>query len=261
MTSNENPLEAALSRAAREPAHRPELYRLLLDSTILVLGHANHFSGGATSIPAGASIAIQPWSHPDGSPVIPFFTSVAALQRAIDREERYIALNARSFFEITRGSTLVLNPRSDVWKEFLPREVEALLTAGVNQLTQTRVVTEPTQVLLGQPKIYPTALVSSLRLLLAKHPNVIAAYLAMMAAPSIDGNPHLIVGIEGDGNIDAAIRDAGAVAAEASTDNAPVDFVRVVRDGQGFNRYFLEEVKPFYSQPPKSVWNSLFGRN
>ena len=34
-----NGLELALAKAATEPAHRPEFYRLLLESQVLVLGH------------------------------------------------------------------------------------------------------------------------------------------------------------------------------------------------------------------------------
>ena len=44
-TSQENPLETSLRLAADEPAHRPEFYRTLLDSTVYILGTAGAAQG------------------------------------------------------------------------------------------------------------------------------------------------------------------------------------------------------------------------
>src|SRR4029077_11304866 len=186
---------------------RPEFYRLLLESTIFILGSSasGQMEDGPVTLKANTQIQVTNWIRPDGSSVIPFFSSLRALQRAIADDEKYIALPARTFFEITRGAELILNPRSEFGKEFRAAEVEALLTEGVNQVATPMVAEKATEVLLGQPANYPHALVASLTTLLAKHSNVRAAYLALMHNTSRDEKPHLIVGIEADGDFENVI--------------------------------------------------------
>src|SRR3989442_7817161 len=121
MQTEENALELALMLAASEPAHRPEFFRLLLESTVFVLGSSGQLPEGLegrVTLEAETKVEIQNWSKPDGSTAVPFFSSLRALQLAIQDDQRYIALPARTFFEMTRGSNLVLNPRSDCGKEF-----------------------------------------------------------------------------------------------------------------------------------------------
>ncbi len=246
MRTEEDPLERALRLAASEPAHRPEFYRLLLESTVLVLGSAGEATDGKLELQAGSKIALQNWEKPDGSLIVPFFSSIAPLRRAITVQQNYIALPARSLFEITRGATLVLNPNSTCSKEFLPAEIGSLLSEGGAMIPTQTVIEQPTQVLLAQPEEYPTAMTASLCILFAKHPNVAAAYLALMHAPSLHAEPHLIVGIQADGDIERVMREAGAVAADSSYDGRPVDLVIVVPGEAGLAEYFIEQTTPFY---------------
>ncbi len=248
MQTEDNALEVALMLAASEPAHRPEFFRLLLESTIFILGSSGQMDEGSVTLKANTQIQIQNWVKPDGSSVIPFFSSLRALQLAIQSDEQYIALPARTFFEITRGAELILNPRSEYGKEFTRTEVEALLAEGVSRLPEQRVVEKDTQILLGQPSNYPTAMVASLTTLLAKHSNVKAAYLALMHDVSMDEKPHLIVGIEAEGDFENVIREAGTVAADTAPNGEPVDLIRLIRGEPGVGQYFLEEVKPFYER-------------
>lgn len=242
-------LEAVLEAAARDPAERPAFYRALLAATVYVIGHVEGTVVDGI-VPAGGQLALQSWERPDGSTILPFFTSVKALQRAIEGPSEWVALNARSLFETTRGSSLVLNPRSDYGKEFTPAEIEALLTAGVNTLPERRVVEKPAQVLLGQPALYPTALTQALARLFAKQPGLRAAYLALMQQPP-EPQPALVIGLECEGDMGPIVREAGVVAQDMQA--GPVDFVQVMRGEEGLSRYLLEETKPFYergSEPP-----------
>ncbi len=259
MEIEENALERALRRAADEPAERPEFYRLLLESTVFVIGTSGQLSEERETLEAGSNVQIQNWQRQDGSPVIPFFSSIEALQRAIDREESYMALPARPLFEMTRGATLVLNPRSDYGKEFFPNEIESLLSDGINKRPAQRVVKKETKVLLGQPKDYPAAIVASLTTLLSKHSNVKAAYVALMHDPSVDEKPHLVIGIEADNHFEKVIREAGTVAGDMAPGGEPVDLVRVVRGESGLSQYFVDEVKPFYERTWGSKLKSVFG--
>lgn len=120
----EKKLEELLKQAADEPAYRPEFYSVLLESTIYIIGDTGNSGSGQCKLEAGSKINIQSWEDQDGNPVIPFFSSLEMLQKAINTELSYLALPANSFFEMTLGSTLFLNPKSDYGKEFTPSEVE-----------------------------------------------------------------------------------------------------------------------------------------
>jgi hypothetical protein len=256
--AQENSLEEALRLAADEPSYRPEFYRLLLESSVYILGHSDGPPSGTRTLEAGENISIRNWERDDGSPVIPFFTSLAALQKAIEEETTYLKLPARSLFEMTRGAVLVLNPRSPYGKEFFPNEIEALLASGLNRLPEQRVTKEETQVLLGQPANYPSKMVDALTAFLAKRSNVKAAYLALMHDPSQDDKPRLLVGIDAEGDVEQIIREAGVVAAGTSPDGEPVDLVRIEGGDRGLSEYFIREVKPFYERSWGSRLKSIF---
>ncbi|MDR9863332.1 MULTISPECIES: enhanced serine sensitivity protein SseB [Pseudomonas] len=257
-TQQENALEKSLRLAADEPAHRPEFFRTLLSASVYVLGTTGT-SDGVVNLEAGSKVSIAHWEKADGNPVIPFFSSLQTLQKSIDSEESYLELPARSLFEMTQGATLFLNPKSPYGKEFFPEEVRNLLSDQVGQKATTRTVEKETKVLLGQPAQYPTKMVQSLTQLLAKHPNVSRAFLAMMHDTSVDEKPHLIVGIEVDGDFERVMREAGNVAGDTAAPGEPVDLYRVTASESGLSDYFLRETKPFYERKSVSKWRSFFG--
>ncbi|TXH02530.1 MAG: enhanced serine sensitivity protein SseB [Nevskiaceae bacterium] len=260
MEEPQNPLEMALAKAATDPAERPTFYRLLMESEVFVLGRVEGDSGaGRRTIGAGEKIALVNWEKKDGTRVIPFFASLDALRRALKDEQPYLGLSSRSLFEMTKGSPLVLNPASSHAKEFLPKEVEALLSTGMNQVAQTRVVQKATQVLLGQPANYPSEIVSSLTSLLAKHSAVEAAYLCLMHDPSTQDKPSLVVGFEGGEGIERAMQEAGSVATDTAPKGVPVDFVRVRPGDEGVSAYLKKSTKPFYERTWGSKLKSFFG--
>jgi hypothetical protein len=242
---DENALEQALRLAAGEPAHRPDFYAALLESTVYVLGHAAGAGPGAGTTERDQEVSIQHWARPDGSAVIPFFTSLPALRRAVAGEGGTLGLPARALFEMTRGAALALNPRSDFGKEFLPSEIEALLSGGVNRLPEG---VKATQVVLGQPKEVPARLVDSLRAFLARRPGVRAAYLAQMQDPLRYETPHLVVGLEAEGEVEQLFREVGAVAGDAAPAGVAVDLVRVTPGEAGLSQYFLASVRPFHQR-------------
>ena len=60
--------------------------------------------------------------------------------------------------------------------------------------------------------------------------------------------PHLIVGIEAEGDFENVVREAGTVAADTAPAGEPVDLIRVIRGESGIGQYFLEKVKPFFER-------------
>lgn len=241
-----NPLEAALYQAATEPAARPGFYRCLMASDVFIIGRTDHPGDGSKTLEAGAKLAIAHMEKPDGTPFIPFFSSLEALSQVLREEAGYVSMPARDLLEMTRGATLILNPGLDYGKEFFANETEALLATGMNHATTERIVQQATKVLLGQPANPPSDMLASLSKLLAKHPDIQAAYLCLMSDAGASAAPVLVVGLEGEGDITAAMKEAGAVAADTAPRGEPVDFVLVRRGEGGIAGYFLESVEPFY---------------
>lgn len=242
----QTPLDAALAQAAVDPAARPDFYRLLVRSEVFVLGRTEYPGEGSRTLGAGEQVQLRAWTKTDGTEILPFFTSLAALQRAIQEEEPYLTMPSEALFELAQGTALVLNPGSPYGKEFLPGEIEALLASGVNRQAETRVVQEATQVLLGQPADYPKAMVQALTDLLPRHAAVKAAYLCQMHDPSSEPGLSLVIGLEGEGDLRRALQDAGVVAAETGPAGRAVDLVRVTPGAQGLSDYFTTSVAPFY---------------
>lgn len=78
---------------------------------------------------AGASpVTLQHWEKQDGGSAIPFFTSVATLERAVAGPQPFVALPVRTLFAMTAGAELFLNPKPPYGKSFAPDEVTALLS-------------------------------------------------------------------------------------------------------------------------------------
>jgi hypothetical protein len=130
--------------------------------------------------------------------------------------------------------------RPDFFKTLLNSTVYVLGTAGTDeghgQEPAQRTVEKDTNVLLGQPSQYPSRMVNSLTQLLAKHRNVKRAFLALMHDPSVDQKPHLIIGIEADGDFERVMREAGNVAGDTPPpDGKPVDLYRVQEGGTGLS--------------------------
>lgn len=243
-----NALEISLISAASEPANRPEFYKLLLNSRIYVIGHSDNPREGESLLPVGSKLSIINWEKQDGTPAIPFFTSIDALRNALKEEAGYVAMPAKDLFEMTRGSILVLNPSSTHVKEFSPTEIDTLLSTGINRIAVEHTIQEDTKVLLGQPSHYPLEMVLSLSKLLTKHPTVKAAYLCLMSHEKPDSAPSLVVGVRGAGDIRTAMKAAGTVAADTAPKGAPVDFIEVKIDDEGISEYFLRSVQPFYER-------------
>src|SRR5687768_16188018 len=98
----ENGLEQALRRAMTDRSARLEFYRTLLESNVLVLGSpGDEEAGDAAAEPAG-EIRILHSVKPDGSPLIPFFSSVEALRQAIEEDRSYMEIPVRALFEATQ---------------------------------------------------------------------------------------------------------------------------------------------------------------
>jgi hypothetical protein len=84
------------------------------------------------------------------------------------------------------------------------------------------------------------------------------AFLALMHDPSMDEKPHIVIGIEADGDITVIFREAGNVAADCATPGEPVDMIRVTEDDTGISSYMLSQTKPFYERRWGAKLRSMF---
>ena len=255
-----NLLEQALRLAAEDAANRPDFYRLLLESTVFVVGEADETEDGDRMVGSGENVSIQQWQQPDGSMVIPFFTSPAAVEQAVDDPVSCMGLPARTLFESTRGATLVLNPNNEYGKQFLPDEIEAILSDGVPRPPKPRVEQEDTSVIFGQPQNYPTRMVDALISFLAKRSEVRTAYLAQLTDDSpIDSKPHLAIAIHVEGAFERLFGEIAAVAGDTAPRNERVVLYPIAPGGGGLDDYFFDYVTPFYESSWGERLNNTFG--
>jgi hypothetical protein len=218
----ENELEAALMRAATDAAARPEFCHLLVASDLFLIGRTDAVSNGDPHIlPAGGHLEIASIVE-KGRAYHPIFSSLRRLREYLEQPDNYVRLNGRDLFECTRGAALRLNPGSDYGKTFFPEEIENLLHP---ERASPVVIHKPTQVLIGQPAIYPHALVDALGQAFARLPEVLSAYLVQVAFP--DGPPHPLIGVETSGEwppVSAEIgRTAAAIVPGMLIDAMPLD--------------------------------------
>ena len=128
MQPEENKLELLLRLAYADPARRQEFYQALLGATVHVIGTPETPLDDKGSYAQGDKISVVTWKTEGGTPIIPFFSSIEKLQLVIEGEASYMSFPARGLFEMTRGTRLVLNPRSEFTKEFAVAEIEGLLS-------------------------------------------------------------------------------------------------------------------------------------
>lgn len=243
MSDSKNELETLLEQAATEPAHRPEFFRVLLESTVWVPGEAAQ----GEAVNADSAVELQHWEKDDGGSVIPFFTSVDALQQAISHEQAFVAMPVRTLFEMTLGETLFLNAKLPTGKEFTPREISHLVSGEGDPLSQQEVLEGTTSLLLSEVAEPPAQMVESLTTLFKNLKTVKRAFLCSIKEQA-DEQPNLLIGIEADGDIDAIIRQAGSVATDTLPGDEPVDICLITEGEKGISHFMMAHITPFYER-------------
>lgn len=250
----EQQLEQLLEKAFDDPALRPQFLALLLNSDIYFLGsssndvdiHVEH------TLSEGSQIQIKSWNKADGTEILPFFTSLEKLQKAIQDPESYLKIHTQSFFELTLGATLALNPNSGYGKEFTAEEIQGLLSSDFENSAQPYEYEENTQVLMSQPQPYPLAMAENLNRFLVSHREVTSAYLAQIHDTQRDPEPTLVIGLLIDQLIEEKQLQAlkgkvGNMVVDNLENKKPIDlFIIDSNDKEGLSHYLLMETKPFY---------------
>lgn len=243
MSKTKNELETLLEQAATEPAYRPAFFRTLLDSTVWVPGNAAE----GEAVVEESALDIQHWEKDDGTSVIPFFTSLAALQQAIDEEQAFVVMPARTLFEMTLGETLFLNAKLPTGKEFTPREISHLVGEEGSPLSQQEVLEGGTALLLSEVAEPPAQMVDSLTTLFKSIKTVKRAFICSIKEQA-DAQANLLIGIEAEGDIEEIIHAAGSVATDTLPGDEPVDICQVAEGEKGISHFMLAHITPFYER-------------
>lgn len=249
-----NLLEIALVSAASDPSARPQFYRELLDSKVLIVpaGEAPHIIGGV--VPENTNITIANVES-GGRSFVPFYSSEARLSPGT----RFLQLDAKAFFELTKGAALVLNPGSAYGKEFVPEEITDLVSGSLFKPLHQHVVKKGTQVLIGQPSEYPTALVAALAKLYARMPAVRRAFVAFYHDTSRESEGGLLLAIDADDtcDFDRLSAETGIVISSVTKPQKYVDVIRYCAGKEGIASY-IDEQSPFYRRNSISgLWRRL----
>ncbi|ESS57027.1 hypothetical protein EDP2_3012 [Enterobacter cloacae S611] len=243
MSETKNELETLLEQAATEPAYRPAFFRTLLDSTVWVPGNAAE----GEAVVEDSALDIQHWEKDDGTSVIPFFTSLAALQQAVDDEQAFVVMPARTLFEMTLGETLFLNAKLPTGKEFTPREISHLVGEEGSPLSQQELLEGGTALLLSEVAEPPAQMVDSLTTLFKSIKTVKRAFICSIKEQA-DAQANLLIGIEAEGDIEEIIHAAGSVATDTLPGDEPVDICQVTEGEKGISHFMLAHITPFYER-------------
>ncbi|HFC93176.1 MAG TPA: hypothetical protein ENJ51_10230 [Leucothrix mucor] len=218
-----NPLEQALFNSASDNSLLPTFYDLLMKSNVFILGSIIGKENGTFNINEDQEFDIQHWENEeDNSPVIPFFTSMQMLQQAIPEDTSYIEIPSTSFMEMTLGVSLVLNPNTDYGVELDFSDVSGLLDVDPVALLDEKSDDEEVEdgeMFLGILDNRPEKLCKAMTEVFSNYPEVETAYMAAIHVPSESKEAHLLIGIEGKGDLDAAIPDIADKIPEKENDS------------------------------------------
>ena len=243
MTFNpENDLERALQRAMAEPALRPEFYRQLLDSKLFIIGQIGRAAGEEDkTAPANDRLMIATLSH-EGREYHPLFSALSRLKSFAQEDGvAHLDFDGRTLFQATKGASFILNPGSECGKMLVPEEIAGMLNDPANRQVRARI---------GQPAVYPQALVDGLKALFAKRPEVVGAHLVEIAIEGSDEPPHPMIGVETEGDWGDLSQAMGDVMKTTDLDTV-IDMLALDRIQPTGIMQALMQMPPFYKREAK----------
>ncbi|TLV17515.1 enhanced serine sensitivity protein SseB [Klebsiella indica] len=243
MSETKNELEILLEKAATEPGHRPAFFRTLLEATVWVPGAAAE----GEPVAEDSVLDLQHWEKDDGTSVIPFFTSLQALQEVVKDEQSFVAMPVRTLFAMTLGETLYLNAKLPTGKEFSPREISHLLGEEGSPLSSQTVLEGGESLLLSEVAEPPAQMVDSLTTLFKTLKTVKRAFLCSIK-DSADAPANLLIGIEAEGDIEEIIQATGSVATDTFPGDEPIDICQVMEGEKGISHFMIAHITPFYEK-------------
>ena len=236
----ENPLESALLRATTDAGARPEFYRLLMASNLIVAGDAGR------RVPAGAALKLRSndrlqlaFASRGGRDFHPIFSSMSRLEHFAPQGIEHFRLLGRDLFTTARGTPFVLNPGSKFGKELAPDEIAYWLS----QLVGRRLRKDDFETVVAS-RTHPARLTKALGILFVNR-QVTTARLAEIHR---DGSePRRVLAVETDSNWRKLSREI-AVAVDAATPDFALELVRLNTTARDPLTRKLLAISPFYER-------------
>lgn len=181
------------------------------------------------------------------------FTSPDCLSRADQKLNEYLVIDARSLLKsIPEGHSLVLNSGQNYGKIFLYNEIQDILTGRLPESATRRFeIKQKTNVLIGQPKEYPVALVECLIEHMSRDGDIDRAYLVWVKLEN-ERMPHAMVGIKFNQNAktkyDEVVLELGEISHKKIKKGEYVDFIEIKENLLGVTEYMVHKTKPFYDR-------------
>lgn len=217
--------------------------RTLLESTVWVPGTAAQ----GEAVVEDSALDLQHWEKEDGTSVIPFFTSLEALQQAVEDEQAFVVMPVRTLFEMTLGETLFLNAKLPTGKEFMPREISLLIGEEGNPLSSQEILEGGESLILSEVAEPPAQMIDSLTTLFKTIKPVKRAFICSIKENE-EAQPNLLIGIEADGDIEEIIQATGSVATDTLPGDEPIDICQVKKGEKGISHFITEHIAPFYER-------------
>ncbi len=221
----ENELEKALLLAATQQAAPAAFYGLLLDSELLVLGEI------------GKEMSLETVEN-GGQKYHPVFSSAKRLKDFLQTPTPSFRMPCRALFQFTRGASFVINPGSELTKTFSPDEIAWCME---------KFPPRSGDLIVAQPKAFPTKLVKALCVLFTSRSLIRAAHLVYVAREGIDTEGHPMIGLEADGDVPRLAQEIIALH-EAVFPGKPIDVVYLPEGPLDPLQKHLLSVPPFYKR-------------
>ena len=247
-TFPENELEIALMNAAEKISSRKNFYMKLLWSDLYTLTYKDFIKEegieeGLIEFKKGTPVQFVTLENGE----IPIFTSKNRIfdNGIVKDEVPYFTFKGKDLFSFTKGANFILNPFSDFGKDINSKEIENLMNGSIFDESRIKEIKKDINISIGPPKIYPTKLVNALNEYFEKNKKINVAYLASVIY-SKDDKPHLLVGIDGEGDLQSLTNQAVPISEKFKDSSEIVDFVKIEQN-DGISDYLINETKPFYN--------------
>jgi|GEM_PF-5837349 len=239
-----NNLDALFQKGVSEPEYRIRFLQSLLSEDLIVLiQHGTNNQAFPVQI---GNATINVFELNDSR--IPIFTCVDRLfdNDLVDRHADYCELNARILFECAKGKTFILNPSSDIQKEFASDEIERLLN-GIyfDNTVHIKKLEKSVNVRIKQPPVYPEQAVVALTKLFSERPNVKSCYVAWIDNPAMSELPHYIFAFDVTEGWEAVCKEVGFLLRQILGEGIFVEMIQL-KGTEGLGNYFITNTQPFY---------------
>jgi hypothetical protein len=201
-----NPFEEIMVRAAADTTVRALFYRLLMETELYVLGEIGHAGNGQApqTLLETDTLQIETIKYQNRL-YHPLFSSEERVRTfASNSKVPFFSMQGRALFECTRGGEFLLNPGSELSKLLAADEITYWLEHAAEAA--------PVNISIVEPKVYPKKLVKALCVLFVSRSQVAAAHLAYVTREGSSGEPHPLIALVAEGDVQLIAQEIGEVA-------------------------------------------------